>query len=79
MSAPTRHPVGIDTPAAARPRELVKLPYRVATLLYCFNEQDEVLLLERAQAPNRGLWSPCGGKLHTEEGESYGKLLCIIP
>lgn len=46
------------------------LPYQVATLLYCFNERDEVLLLERTREPNRGLWSPCGGKLHTAEGES---------
>lgn len=46
------------------------LPYKVATLLYCFNESDEILLLERAQEPNRGLWSPCGGKLHMNEGES---------
>jgi len=46
------------------------LPYKIATLLYCFNERDEVLLLERAQEPNLGLWSPCGGKLHTEDGES---------
>ena len=46
------------------------LPYRLATLLYGFNEHDDVLLLERAQEPNRGLWSPGGGKLHTETGES---------
>ena len=46
------------------------LPYRVATLLYCFNERDEILLIERAQEPNRGRWSPCGGKLKTELGES---------
>ena len=46
------------------------LPYKIATLLYCFNAQDEVLLLHRAQEPNRGLWSPCGGKLHTATGES---------
>lgn len=46
------------------------LPHRIATLLYCFNEAGEVLLLERAQEPNRGLWSPCGGKLQTEAGES---------
>lgn len=49
------------------------LPYRISTLLYCFNPQDQVLLLERAQEPNRGLWSPCGGKLRTQLGESpYG-------
>ena len=49
------------------------LPYKVATLLYCFNERDEVLLQERAHEPNLGLWSPAGGKLHTGIGESpYG-------
>jgi 8-oxo-dGTP diphosphatase len=52
------------------------LPYKVATLLYCFNDRDEVLLLERAQEPNRGFWSPCGGKLHTEEGESPYACAC---
>lgn len=46
------------------------LPYKIATLLYCFNERDEVLLLERAQDPNRGFWSPGGGKLKTDLGES---------
>ena len=46
------------------------LPYKIATLLYCFNEAGEVLLLERAQEPNRGFWSPCGGKLKQEAGES---------
>jgi 8-oxo-dGTP diphosphatase len=46
------------------------LPYKVATLLYCFNKRDEILLLERAQEPNRGFWSPCGGKLKMDIGES---------
>ena len=46
------------------------LPYKIATLLYCFNEAGEVLLLERSQEPNRGLWSPCGGKLKMDLGES---------
>ena len=46
------------------------LPYKIATLLYCFDEQGRVLLMERAQEPNLGLWSPPGGKLHQEEGES---------
>ncbi len=52
------------------------LPYKIATLLYCFSEQDEVLLLERAKEPNRGFWSPCGGKLHTEAGESPYACAC---
>jgi 8-oxo-dGTP diphosphatase len=46
------------------------LPYKIATLLYCFNDRDEVLLLERRQEPNLGFWSPCGGKLDVETGES---------
>ncbi len=52
------------------------MPYKISTLLYCFNELDEVLLIERAREPNRGLWSPCGGKLHTEEGESPYACAC---
>lgn len=52
------------------------LPYKIATLLYCFNERDEVLLMERAQEPNLGLWSPCGGKLRTETGESPYACAC---
>lgn len=54
----------------------MNLPYKIATLLYCFNERDEVLLLERAQEPNRGYWSPCGGKLHTDIGESPYACAC---
>ena len=52
------------------------LPYKVATLLYCFSEREEVLLLERAQEPNRGLWSPCGGKLKMDMGESPYACAC---
>lgn len=50
--------------------------YHISTLLYCFNPQDEVLLLERAQPPNLGFWSPCGGKLMTEIGESPYACAC---
>lgn len=46
------------------------LPYRIATLLYAFDTADRVLLIERTREPNRGLWSPPGGKLHTDDGES---------
>jgi 8-oxo-dGTP diphosphatase len=54
----------------------VALPYVISTLLYCFNEGDEVLLLHRRQEPNLGLWSPCGGKLKTAEGESPYACAC---
>jgi len=52
------------------------LAYQLSTLLYVFSEQDEILLLERARDPNRGLWSPCGGKLLTAEGESPYACAC---
>jgi 8-oxo-dGTP diphosphatase len=52
------------------------LPYEVSTLLYPFNAQDEVLLLERRQEPNLGYWSPCGGKLDTSTGESPYACAC---
>ena len=53
-----------------------KMPYKISTLLYCFDERDNVLLLERAQEPNLGLWSPCGGKLKTDTGESPYACAC---
>jgi len=52
------------------------LPHKISTLLYCFNRRDEVLLLERAQEPNLGHWSPCGGKLNTDTGESPYACAC---
>jgi len=52
------------------------LPHKISTLLYCFNARDEVLLLERAQEPNLGQWSPCGGKLKTGAGESPHACAC---
>ena len=55
---------------------MLKMPYKIATLLYCFDENERVLLLERAQEPNLGLWSPCGGKLQTETGESPYACAC---
>ncbi|MBI1841982.1 MAG: NUDIX hydrolase [Verrucomicrobia bacterium] len=48
----------------------MSLPHKISTLLYVFDPHDRILLLQRAQEPNRGLWSPCGGKLKTELGES---------
>jgi 8-oxo-dGTP diphosphatase len=52
------------------------LPYKIATLLYCFDEQDRVLLMERTREPNKGLWSPCGGKLDIGNGESPHACAC---
>src|SRR5213594_4119791 len=52
------------------------LPYQISSLLYCFNEHGEVLLLARRKEPNLGLWSPCGGKLKTDTGESPYACAC---
>ncbi len=46
------------------------LPYKVSTLLYAFDDADRVLLMQRRREPNAGLWSPPGGKLDMEWGES---------
>lgn len=46
------------------------LPYRIAVLIFLENEAGEHLLLHRAKAPNKGAWSPIGGKLEMETGES---------
>jgi 8-oxo-dGTP diphosphatase len=55
---------------------LQAMQYKISTLLYCFNRRDEVLLMERAKEPNLGLWSPCGGKLQTNTGESPYACAC---
>ena len=52
------------------------LPYKISTLLYCFSRRAEVLLLQRRRQPNRGLWSPCGGKLDMAAGESPHACAC---
>jgi len=52
------------------------LPYVVSTLLYVFDSRDRVLLLNRMKKPNKGLWSPCGGKLDMASGESPYDCAC---
>ncbi len=46
------------------------LPYKIAVLCYLYDDEDRLLLLHRAKAPNAGMYSPIGGKLdqHTGEG-----------
>lgn len=46
------------------------LPYRIACLCDLRDAAGRVLLLRRLKAPNQGLCSPIGGKLHVDEGES---------
>jgi 8-oxo-dGTP diphosphatase len=46
------------------------LPYQIAVLVFLRNAAGEHLLLHRSKAPNKGAWSPIGGKLEMEAGES---------
>jgi 8-oxo-dGTP diphosphatase len=46
------------------------MPYRIAVLVFLENAAGEHLLLHRAKEPNKGAWSPIGGKLEMATGES---------
>jgi 8-oxo-dGTP diphosphatase len=46
------------------------LPYKIAVLVLLENAAGEHLLLHRAKEPNKGAWSPIGGKLEMASGES---------
>ena len=46
------------------------LPYKIAVLCYLFDDAGRVLLLHRRKPPNRDLYSPVGGKLEQDCGES---------
>jgi 8-oxo-dGTP diphosphatase len=54
----------------ASPADAPALPYKIAVLVFFQNEAGEQLLLLRAKPPNRGVWSPIGGKLELALGES---------
>jgi len=44
--------------------------YKISVLVFIRNENGEFLMIQRNKAPNKGLWSPIGGKLEMETGES---------
>lgn len=46
------------------------LSYKIAVLVFLQNSKGEQLLLLRAKPPNLGVWSPIGGKLEMDLGES---------
>lgn len=46
------------------------LPYKIAVLVYVYNDAGELLLLHRLKEPNKDLYSPIGGKLEQATGES---------
>ena len=46
------------------------LPYRIAVLCYLRDANGKLLMLHRAKQPNKGMYSPIGGKLEPATGES---------
>lgn len=52
------------------PTDVNALPYKLAVLCVLHDREGRMLLLERAKAPNKGLFSPIGGKVETSIGES---------
>ena len=54
----------------------MSLPHKLATLLYCFDPKDRLLLLKRHLPPNVGRWVPPGGKVEVEIGESPYTCAC---
>lgn len=46
------------------------LPYRISTLIFLQDKDERLLLIKRRKAPNKGCWSPPGGKLEMDRGES---------
>lgn len=47
-----------------------ELPFKISALVFVRNPSGEHLLIERRKAPNKGCWSPIGGKLDMARGES---------
>ncbi len=54
----------------------MSLPHKLATLLYCFDPKDRLLLLKRKLPPNVGRWVPPGGKVEVNTGESPYACAC---
>ncbi len=46
------------------------VPFKISVLVFLRDAQGRHLLIKRRKAPNLGCWSPIGGKLEMERGES---------
>jgi 8-oxo-dGTP diphosphatase len=46
------------------------LPFKISTLVFVKNTLEQHLLIQREKSPNKGCWSPIGGKLNMLIGES---------
>ena len=48
----------------------IALPFKISTLIFIQNSEGAHLLIQRLKEPNKGCWSPIGGKLDMVKGES---------
>ncbi|MEC7609423.1 MAG: NUDIX domain-containing protein [Verrucomicrobiota bacterium] len=48
----------------------IALPFKISVLVFIQNDTNKHLLIKRSKAPNKGCWSPIGGKLEMHHGES---------
>ncbi|MBR6388658.1 MAG: NUDIX hydrolase [Opitutales bacterium] len=46
------------------------MDFKISVLIFVRNEKGRLLLIERKKEPNKGAWSPIGGKLEMQDGES---------
>ena len=46
------------------------MDFKISVLVFLRDEADRLLLIERKKEPNKGAWSPIGGKLEMLQGES---------
>lgn len=52
-----------------KPKDKI-LPFKISCLIFISNNKGELLLIKRKKSPNKGCWSPIGGKLNMQIGES---------
>ncbi len=46
------------------------LPFKISVLIFIKDKDGKFLMIQRKKAPNKGCWSPVGGKLEMAVGES---------
>lgn len=44
------------------------MPFKISCLLFAKDLDSKLLLIKRNKSPNKGLWSPPGGKLEMDSG-----------
>ena len=52
------------------------MDFKISCLLFMRNDENQLLLIKRKRAPNQGFWSPPGGKLQMDKGESPFECAC---